>query len=122
MATTEILEGKNVLLIKGTRIVREYKSETEGFKGKKYRVYAFGEKAFTVHEDEEQDFLKGLKASGEDQIAEVQFVVTNEGWSMSNYLTWAQVNALKANQKKNESITVEMFKPESVKAYEGIVS
>lgn len=108
----KILTGKEVLMIKATRVVRDYQSETEGFKGKKYRVFASGTNAFAVHEDEESEFTTGLKASGDSQIAEVQFALNDEGqYSLVNWLTWGQLNSLKENEVKNESITVENFKP-----------
>jgi len=108
----KILTGKDVLMIKATRVVRDYQSETEGFKGKKYRVFASGTNAFAVHEDEESEFTTGLKASGDSQIAEVQFALNDEGqYSLVNWLTWGQLNSLKENEVKNESITIENFKP-----------
>jgi len=115
---TKTLTGKDVLLIKKTRIVKLYKTETEGYKGKKFRIFASGANAFVVHEDDEQSFEEGLKASGDNQIAEVQFTVTDDGWSLVNWLTWGQLNSLKSNQVKNEAITVEAFMPQSVRAYE----
>jgi hypothetical protein len=115
MESTKILTGKEVLMIKSTRVVREYNSETEGYKGKKYRVYAYADKGFAVHEDDETKFATALE---EGEIAEVQFVVTDDGWSLSNWLTWKQINNLKRRQVENEAITVEAFRPQSVRAYE----
>ena len=123
MATTEakekVLKGKDVLMIKATRVVKKYNSETEGFKGKKYRVFASGSNAFVVHEDEEAEFSAGLKASGDAQIAEVMFALNDEAqYSLVNWLTWGQLNSLKENEVRNEAITVEAFRPQSVRAYE----
>lgn len=117
--STKTLKGRDVLMIKATRIIKDYNSETEGFKGKKYRIFASGENAFAVHEDEEPAFLAGLRASGEGQIAEVEFSLNEEGqYSLNNWLTWGQLNSLKTNESKNQAITVEAFKPQSVSAYE----
>ena len=116
---TKTLTGKEVLMIKSTRVVREYNSETEGYKGKKYRIFASGDNAFAVHEEDESSFLAGLRASGEDQIAEVEFYLNEEGqYSLVNWLTWGQLNSLKTNEAKNQAITVEAFRPQSVRAYE----
>lgn len=117
--STKTLTGKEVLMIKATRVVREYSSETEGFKGKKYRIFASGDNAFAAHEEDEPAFFEGLRASGEGQIAEVEFSLNAEGqYSLNNWLTWGQLNSLKANEAKNQAITVEAFKPQSVKDYE----
>jgi len=111
MATNnQVLKGEDVLFIKRTNLIRDYQSETAGFKGKKYRVFAFGDKAFAVHEDDgfEKDLADG-------NVAEVMITINEEGqWSLANYVTWSK----KINQKKHamefESITVENFKPSSV--------
>jgi hypothetical protein len=116
MESTKILTGKDVLLIKATKTVRNYKeTASEGYRGKKYRVYAYADKGFAVHEDDETKFATALE---EGEIAEVQFVVTDDGWSLSNWLTWKQINNLKRRQVENEAITVEAFRPQSVRAYE----
>lgn len=110
--TPKVLSGKNVLLIKATRITKPYVSETEGFKGKKYTVFSSTEGAFVVHEDDVVAFNEGLKARGEDQIAEVHFGVNSDAQlSLVNWLTWGQINSMKLNEVKNESITVENFRP-----------
>lgn len=114
--TTKVLTGKDVLLIKATRTEREYSSEKEGYKGKKYTVFASTQGAFAVHEDEVVEFNEGLKASNEDQIAEVHFNANDEGQlSLVSWLTWGQINSLKSNEVFNESITVESAKIKSVK-------
>ncbi len=98
----KILSGEVVLLIKKTTLVREYKSETEGFKGKTYRVYAFGDKAFAVHEDD--DFNKDFKNG---DVQKVMITVTEEGWSLANHVTWKRANAQKMNQTLYDAITVD---------------
>jgi len=108
------LIGEDVLKIKRTSILRPYKAEAaEGFKGKSYRIYAFGDKAFTVHEDDDfhEDYKKG-------NIKSIDIEVTDEGWSLSNYISWTRANGLKRNQAIHDSITPEMFKMNSVAAYE----
>ena len=96
------LEGEDVLMIKKTNLVRNYKSETEGFVGKKYRIYAFGDEAFTVHEDDDfnQDFEDG-------NIKSVLITVTDEGWSLANHLTWNRAIAQKKHQIVYDAISVE---------------
>lgn len=99
------LEGEDVLMIKKTNLVRNYKSETEGFVGKKYRIYAFGDEAFTVHEDDDfnQDFDDG-------NIKSVLITVTDEGWSLANHLTWNRAIAQKKHQIVYDAISVENLK------------
>ena len=55
------ITGQDILLIKKTNTVRTYKSETEGYAGKNYRLYAYNSKAFAVHEDD--DFIVDLEIS-----------------------------------------------------------
>ena len=98
----KILSGEDVLLIKKTNVVRPYQSEKEGFKGKNYRVYAFGDKAFAVHEEDDfnEDFRNG-------DIQKVMLTVSDEGWSLANHVTWKRANAQKRNQTIHDAITVE---------------
>ena len=101
-----ILEGASIDLVKKTVIVRKYKYDSaDGFKGKSYRIYAFGDKAFSVHEDDafHQDFADG-------NVQKMLITVTPEGWSLSNHVTWTRANATKRNQAIHDSITVENFK------------
>jgi len=115
MATkNQVLAGEDVLFIKRTNLVREYQTETVGFKGKKYRIFAFGDRAFAVHEDD--NFEKDLE---EGNVAQVMITVNDEGqWSLANYITWSK----KVNQRKHavefESITVDNFKPSTVARFE----
>lgn len=102
------ITGEDVLMVKKTNTVREYKSETEGYKGFKYRVYALGDKAFAVHEND--DFHKAFEAGN---IQKIEVVVTDEGWSLSNFVTWTQANNFKLNQMRNEAITVDYIKKAS---------
>ena len=108
------LTGEEVLMVKRTNLLRPYKSETEGFKGKNYRIYAFGDEAFAVHEDDEfhKDFADG-------NIKSVLITVTDEGWSLANHLTWNRAIAQKKHQVVFDSITVESVKP-TVGAFETI--
>ena len=111
MEKNTILQGDDVLLIKKTSLKRKYQTETEGFKDKYYLIYAYGDKAFAVHEDDQfnEDFAKG-------DIQKVMVVESAEGWSLSNHISWTRANAQKRNQAMNEAITVEMFKPAAVSA------
>ena len=98
----KMLTGEQVLLIKKTNLVRKYKSETEGFAGKSYRIYAFGDEAFAVHEDDDfhTDFDNG-------NIKDVMITVTDEGWSLANHLTWNRAIAQKKHQIVYDAISVE---------------
>lgn len=112
----KILEKEDVLLIKKTNLVRKYKEDaSEGFKGKSYRVYAFGDKAFAVHEDD--DFHKDFK---EGEVCRVLINVTDEGWSLANHVTFNQALKNKSKNIELESITVESFKLRSVTQYEAV--
>ena len=95
------ITGQDVLLVKKTNTVREYKSEKENYKGKKYRVYAFGGKGFAVHEDDSfiQDLDKG-------DVQRILLTVTEEGYQLENYVSWTKANAHKLNQVKHDAITV----------------
>ena len=115
-ATTRTLVGEDVLKIKRTNLVRSYQSESEGFKGKSYRIYAFGDKAFAVHEDD--DFHEDYKNG---DVKSIDLTVSDEGWSLSSYITWKRANAMKLNQAKHDSITPEMFKLSGVSKYEELV-
>jgi hypothetical protein len=102
------IQGLDVLKIKKTNIVRNYKEDAkEGFAGKQYRIYAFGKDAFAVHEDD--DFHEDLKNG---DIKSIDIEVTNDGWSLDNYVTWTKANAFKEKEAKFESITAENFKPQ----------
>ena len=102
------ITGQDVLKIKKTNIVRNYKENAaEGFAGKQYRIYALGEQAFAVHEDD--DFHQDLK---DGDVKLVDITVTDDGWSLNNYVTWTKANAFKAKEMEHESITVENFKPQ----------
>lgn len=101
----KVLTGEDVLMIKRTNLTREYKSETEGFKGKKYRIYAFGDEAFAVHEDDA--FHKDFEAGN---IKSVMITVTEDGWSLANHLTWNRAIAQKKHQLVFDNITVENIK------------
>ena len=101
------ITGQDVLKVKKTNTVRTYNSETEGYKGKNYRIYAFGQNAFTVHE--EDDFNEDLKNG---DVKSIDIIVTDEGWSLDNYVTWTKANAFKEKEMKFASITEENFKPQ----------
>jgi hypothetical protein len=96
-----------VLDIVKTNVVRTYNSETEGYKGKNYRLYAVNDKAFAVHEDSDfhKDFEKG-------DIHTVNIDVTDNGWSLINHVTFTRVKAHKQHTTEIEAITVENFKPQ----------
>lgn len=100
MATEKFLEGDQIDLIKKTVITKKYRDDAaEGFKGKSYTIYAYGEHAFAVHQDD--DFHQDLKSGN---VFKVQMIVTDEGWSLSNYLTWDRAEARKVRQVRYDSI------------------
>lgn len=101
------ITGQDILLIKKTNTVRTYNSETEGYKGKNYRVYAFNGKGFSVHEDD--DFIADLDKG---DVSKVMLTVTDEGYSLDNYISWTKANAFKEKEMINAAITVENFKPQ----------
>lgn len=106
----KILQNEEIDLVKKTTIVRAYKDTAkEGFKGKNFRIYAFGDKAFAVHEDDafHTDLEKG-------NVQKMLITVTDEGWSLANYVTWTRANATKRNMAINEAITPAMFKVSAV--------
>jgi hypothetical protein len=113
------IQGQDVLKIKKTNIVRNYKEgAAEGFAGKQYRIYASGENAFAVHEDD--DFHQDLK---DGDVKLIDITVTDDGWSLNNYVTWTKANAFKEKEAKFESITAENFKPQRMvnpKEYAGL--
>lgn len=102
---TKILTGDDILLIKQTSLVRDYKADAKpGFAGKQYRVYAFGDKAFAVHQDDA--FHKDFEAG---QLYKVMLTVTDEGWSLANHITFKQAIGQKRNTLILESLTITDF-------------
>ena len=99
-----LIEGQDVDFIKRTNIVLPYESEHESFKGKNYRIYAFGKDAFAVHEDDgfHQDYLDG-------EIKTVMLTKTNDGLSFEKHINWKQANNRKMRQAQHDSISVENF-------------
>jgi len=100
-----VLDADECLEIVETNIVRTYKSEEENYKGKTYRLYAFGKKAFAVHQDSKfhKDIVDG-------NVHHAKIEITDDGWSLNTYVPWSKVNGLKTNRAKNDAITPEMFK------------
>lgn len=109
--------GQDILLVKKTNLVKAYQSETEGFKGFNYRIFAYGDKAFAVHEND--DFIKDLDAGN---IQRIMVTVTDQGYSLDNYVTWAKAKAHKLNEMEFDSITVENFKATKVINHEDIIA
>jgi hypothetical protein len=106
MENVQILQNEEIDLVKKTQIVRAYKDTAkEGFKGKNYRIYAYGKDAFAVHEDDA--FHKDLENGN---VQRMMISVTEDGWSLDNYVTWTRANATKKNIAYNQSITPAMFK------------
>ena len=105
MSTDKIVTGEEILLVKRTNIIRAYKSESEGFKGLSYRLYVLGDKAFAVHQDD--PFHKALE---DGAIKTIAITVTEEGYALSNFVTWKQAIAQRGNQLAFDALTVESFK------------
>lgn len=106
----KILNAEEILMIKKTPIVRAYNSDKEGYKGKNYRIYAFGEKAFAVHEDE--DFHKEF-ANG--NLAKVMIVLNDEGqWSYANHNTFDQLIRVASKSAELEAVKLGAVKVKPV--------
>lgn len=111
--TVVALQGVDVLKIRKTALSREYKSETDGFKGKKYNIFTFRDKAFTVHQDDsfQVDFTNG-------KVFSLELGDSEEGYSLLNYQTVDQVT----NMAKATGLIkfYEKYEPKSEIAYEGM--
>lgn len=59
-----------------------YDSEKEGWKGKSYYRFAYDERVFTVHEDD--DFIK---AWDDNKVHQVKLGIADEGASFLNFTT-----------------------------------
>ena len=112
MSNNRILTGAEIDLIKKTNLVRDYKADAkDSFKGKKYRIYAFGDDAFAVHEDDDfhQDFKNG-------DVKDVLITMSSEGWSFSTHVTWTRAMATKKNQVIYDALSIDNLKPLPVTA------
>lgn len=115
---SKTLTGEDVLKIKKLSVAKPYDSKTEGFAGKNFMQYAFGNTVFIVHEDDDfhDDYKKGNIKSIEVDVSQ-----DDKGkilWSLNNYISWTRANGLKRNQAMHDAITPEMFKVSTVEAYE----
>lgn len=96
----KILNSEEILMIKKTPIVRPYNSDKEGYKGKNYRIYAYGEKAFAVHEDDSfhTDFAEG-------NVGKLMIVLNDEGqWSYANHNTFNQLIRVASKSAELEAV------------------
>jgi hypothetical protein len=109
--------GQDILLIKKTPLVKDYKSETEGFKGKQYRIYAYGDKAFAVHT--ENEFIKDIDAGN---VQRVMITVTDDGYSLDNYVTWAKATAHRLHEAKFDAISEKNFILDEVENHNDIIA
>jgi hypothetical protein len=80
-----ILTPEECKFIKRTPITRKFNSEKDGYKDKSYHIYAFGDQAFAVHENDK--FVADFEAG---DIYEVMISVSDEGWSLSNHQTFTR--------------------------------
>ena len=102
----EPITGQDVLKIRKTPIVKPYRKDAkEGFKGKEYRIYAFGDKAFTVHT--EDDFIKDFDAGN---VKDVFLTEDAEGLSFVNHISWTKAMTQKASEVKFDSINERNYK------------
>jgi len=110
----EPITGQDVLKIRKTTIVKPYKKDAkEGFKGKEYRIYAFGDKAFAVHT--EDDFIKDFDAGN---VKEVILTEDTEGISFVNHISWTKAMMQKASEVKFESINEKNYKVTTAESLE----
>ena len=72
----------NIWQIKLTPVQREYQTETLGYAGKKYNIYAFNGKAFIAHEDDQ--FNADFKAG---KVFKVELQDTELGYSLLAHQT-----------------------------------
>ena len=112
------ITGQDVLKIKKTNIVRKYKEgAAEGFAGKEYRIYASGENAFAVHEDD--DFHQDLK---DGDVKLIDITVTDDGYSLDNYVTWAKATAHRLHEAKFDAISEKNFILDEVENHNDIIA
>lgn len=98
--------GQDVLKIRKTTIVKPYRKDAkEGFKGKEYRIYAFGDKAFAVHT--EDDFIKDFDAGN---VKELTLKEDKAGLSFVNHIPWSKAIMQKASEAKFASINERNYK------------
>ena len=106
----KILNAEEILMIKKTPIVRPYNSDKEGYKGKNYRIYAYGEKAFALHEDEDfhNEFADG-------NIAKLMIVLNDDDqWSYSNHNTFNQLIRVASKSAELEAVKLGAVKVKPV--------
>jgi hypothetical protein len=78
---TKELKGRDVLKIRKTSFVRDYKEETK-MKGQKYQIFSFEDKAFIVNLND--DFINHYNNGN---VYSVQLGVGDEGLSLFNFTT-----------------------------------
>jgi hypothetical protein len=102
------LTGINVLKVRALPGEFDYKADSK-LAGKQYRRFTTGGKVFISNDD---TFFNELANGG---LHTVSLEANEEGQlSLTDFITWKQVNGLKRNQVENEGITLKNYKPQSV--------
>jgi hypothetical protein len=99
------INGQDVLQIRKTVIVKPYESDKVGFEGCFYRIYAYGDKAFVVHT--EDDFIKDFDAGN---VKSVSLSEEPEGLSFVNHISWTKAMNQRTSEAKFDSISEKNFK------------
>ena len=107
------INGQDVLKIRKTVIVKPYESDKPGFKECFYRIYAYGDKAFTVHT--EDDFIKDFDAGN---VKTVIFTEEPEGLSFVNHISWTKAMTQRVSEAKFDSINEKNYKVSKVESLE----
>lgn len=103
------IEGRGVLRISCVSGQKKYSEESK-MKGKTYRVYTYGGKAFIANDE-----LGFYDAQQNGSLAEVYLDSNEEGQlSLTDFISYKQLIGMKKNELTLESLTLEAFKAENV--------
>lgn len=113
----EPITGQDVLKIRKTTIVKDYRKDAkEGFKGKQYRIYALGDKAFAVHT--EDDFIKDFDAGNVKSVILEEDKTDKKQLSFVNHISWTKAMMQKVSEVKFESINEKNYKVSMAENFE----
>lgn len=98
---TKELKGRDVLKIRKTSFVRNYKEDTK-MAGQKYQIFSFEDKAFVVNLND--DFMKHFDNGN---VYSVQLGVSDEGLSLFNFTTIDQ----EVRMAKTERVLADIINP-----------
>ena len=103
------INGQDVLKIRKTTIVKNYRKDAkDGFKDKQYRIYAFGDRAFAVHT--EDDFIKDFDSGNVKSVILEEDKTDKKQLSFVNHISWTKAMMQKVSEVKFESINEKNFK------------